>query len=270
MSDGTLTLSIPGALPRVVVTLAPDLGGRVAQIELHGRRLLVGGDAGSHPMLWGSFPMAPWAGRVRHGRFDFDGATHQLPLSLPPHAGHGTTYERPWDVAGRTSTSAVLTCPLDWPFGGTAEQRFALAPGELVCELAVRAGERPMPAEVGWHPWFVEPDELVFAPDAMYALDDEGIPTGELVEPPPGPWDDCFVNTRPVVLRYPDLDVTLRADCTDWVVYDRPEGSVCVEPQSGPPDAFTLRPRHLAPGEELRRTLRLAWSSPYPAVTDDR
>lgn len=256
-----------------VVTLAPEHGGRIAQIVAAGRRLLADGDAASHPMMWGSFPMAPWAGRVRHGRFELDGTTYQLPLGLPPHAIHGTTYLRAWDVTERSATAATMRCALDWELGGTASQRIVLGHASLECQLAVEAGDRAMPAELGWHPWFTEPDELVFAPAAMYALDAEGIPTGALVDPPPGPWDDCFVNHEPVVLRYPDLTVTLTADCTDWVVYDRPATTVCVEPQSGPPDAFTLRPRRLAPGEVLRRTFRIAWSRTpvtYPAVTAGR
>jgi aldose 1-epimerase len=93
----------------------------------------------------------------------------------------------------------------------------------------------------------------------MYARDDEGIPSGELVSPPPGPWDDCFVNTEPVELHYAELTVTVTSDCDHWVVYDEPSHATCVEPQSGPPDAFNLRPRLLQPGERLIRTMTIQW-----------
>jgi aldose 1-epimerase len=240
-------------------TLAPTLGGRVASLRVDGGELLVGGDADTPPMAWGSYPMAPWAGRVRHGRFTFDGVEHRLPLGMPPHAIHGTTYLAPWDVVGGTATTCELTCALDWAFGGVAHQRITLGPSSLRCELSVAAGERPMPAEIGWHPWFVRPVDVGFSPSAMYQRDGEHLATGRLVPTPPGPWDDCFVNTRPVELRYPDLTVTLTSDCVDWVVYDEPEHAVCVEPQSGPPDAFTTRPRRLGPGATLRRWFAIEW-----------
>ena len=41
-----------------------------------------------------------------------------------------------------------------WPFGGRAIHRVTLTPGGLRAELEVHAGDRPMPAIVGWHPWF--------------------------------------------------------------------------------------------------------------------
>jgi aldose 1-epimerase len=243
----------------VSCTLAPELGGRVSSLRVDGRELLVGGDADSPPMQWGSYPMAPWAGRVRHGRFTFDGVDQQLPLGIPPHAIHGTTYLSTWDVADATTTTCTLRCGLDWDFAGVATQRFELGPDSLRCELAVTAGHRAMPAEIGWHPWFLRPTEVRCSPVAMYERDDEHVATGRLVPPTSGPWDDCFVNVRPVELRHPDLTVTLTSDCVDWVVYDEPAHAVCVEPQSGPPDAFTTRPRRLGPGATLRRWFEIGW-----------
>jgi aldose 1-epimerase len=135
-----------------------------------------------------------------------------------------------------------------------------------VCELAVRADDTPMTAEIGWHPWFVKPDAVDFAPTAIYPRDHEGIAVGPPVEPPPirthpdgGSFDDCFVNTEPVVLQFGDLALTLSSDCDHWVLYDEPEHATCVEPQSGPPDAFNQQPRRLGAGEELRRTFIVSW-----------
>jgi aldose 1-epimerase len=244
-----------------VVEVHPELGGRVGSIRVDGRELLVAGDASSHPMLWGSFPMAPWAGRVRHGRFDFDGSPVQLPLDLPPHAIHGSTYRTSWATVALTEHRVVLECPLEWEFGGTAQQVIEVAPASVTCELAVAPGARAMPGEVGWHPWFLLPTTLEVHPQAMYHRDADGIPDGTLVEPPPGPWDDCFVHPGPIVLVYPTHTVTVTSDCEDVVLYTHPDHAVCVEPQSGPPDAFTLRPRRIEPGGELRRTMTVTSTS---------
>jgi aldose 1-epimerase len=96
----------------------------------------------------------------------------------------------------------------------------------------------------------------------MYERDAEHMPSGRIVEPRPGPWDDCFVNTAPVGLRFPGFDVTVTSDCDHWVVFDEPRDATCVEPQSGPPDAFNLAepgPAVLEPGGEHVRTMTIEW-----------
>lgn len=218
-----------------------------------------------HPMTWGSFAMVPWAGRVRNGSFRFDGNQYQLDLDLPPHAIHGTVYTQPWTVGDVGQTFVSLTCPLadHWPFGGAAAQRFELDDDRLSCTLSVTADQLAMPAQVGWHPWFRKPDSANVRFAKMYERDESGIPTGQLVDPPTGPWDDCFVQPlAPRELRYDDLTVTVDSDCDHWVIYDEPSDATCVEPQSGPPDGFTLKPDRLEPGETLTRWMTIGWTSP--------
>ena len=96
----------------------------------------------------------------------------------------------------------------------------------------------------------------------MYRRDDDHIAVDQLVDVPPGPWDDCFVNTESVSLLY-DREVapvlTIASDCDHWVVYDEPDTTTCVEPQSGPPDSPNIRPRLVAPGRPLTRTMTFTW-----------
>jgi galactose mutarotase-like enzyme len=40
-------------------------------------------------------------------------------------------------------------------------------------------------------------------------------------------------------------------------VYDEPAHALCVEPQSGPPDGFTIEPLVLAAAATMRRTMRI-------------
>ncbi len=246
--------------PGVRLVVSPTDGGRIARLSVHGTDLLVRGSGADHPMLWGSFPMIPWAGRVRHGRFTFAGATYDLPLDLPPHAIHGTTYTRPWSV--EPDGSIVIELEPPWPFGGHARQRFDLTATALTCTIEIHAGARAMPAQAGWHPWFRRPVRLLFAANARYELDDEGIPTGRLEAVPPGPWDDCFTNLLgPPQLAWPDgPTVTISSSCHDWVVYDRPDHALCVEPQTGPPDGFNLAPLVVEPGSPLVATMTLRWA----------
>lgn len=219
------------------------------------------------PAGWGSYPMVPWAGRVRGGRFHFDGTDYQLPINFEAHAIHGTGFEQSWDVTRDDAFTCALACRLEWVLGGTSEQLFELTEDSLTCTLAVRADDQPMPASIGWHPWFVKPDKVDLQFARMYLRDDEYITDGRVAEPPPPPpWDDCFAG--PLVaprLWINGLDVSITSDCEFWVVYDMPEHATCVEPQTATPDAFN-RPFDLGgavrlePGEELRRSMTISWA----------
>lgn len=242
-------------------------GGRVARLTIGGFDLLVTGDSSDNPMMWGSFPMVPWAGRLRHGMFEHHvtpdrTVTIEMPLDAPPNAIHGTGYTTRWDVVDQGIDHAELMCRLNWPLGGRAHQHLLLTPTALVCVLSVVADHEPMPVTIGWHPWFVKPatDHLHF--DAYYPADDEQIPTGQLLPPPERPWDHCFIGPHhPLELRYPNgLSVVVQSDCDHWVVYDRPANATCVEPQSGPPNAQNAGVAQLvAPGEMVQRTMTIAW-----------
>lgn len=80
MSDEDITLTAGDA----EVTVQPGNGGRVGGLRIGGVELLRQGER------FGCFPMVPWCGRIRDGRF-LDGAVvRQMPLNAPPHAIHGT------------------------------------------------------------------------------------------------------------------------------------------------------------------------------------
>ncbi|WP_422506159.1 aldose epimerase [Stenotrophomonas sp. GZD-301] len=253
---------------RLEVALAPDAGGRIAQLRYDGVEWLVGeheGGAGASAIAWGCYPMVPWAGRIRHGRFTFDGRRCSLPANFDAHAIHGVGFTRPWHIDSLDADTATLSLALPeddyWPFGGSATQTLHLQPDRLHLHLSVEAGHQAMPAVLGWHPWFRKPDQLLFAPDAMYPRDDEGIATLPCVSPVPGPWDDCFINQADVTLISAGQRLRIRADTDHWVVYDGAPHATCVEPQTGPPDGFTLAPNRLEPGQRLELKVELGWES---------
>lgn len=244
-------------------------GGRLAQLTIGGRDLLV--EAEPNPMGWGAYPMVPWAGRVADGRFDFAGTTHQLPITLMPHAIHGTGYVSSWtlDEATENTVSMHLDLVDPWPFGGRVEQRAHLNDGALRLELEVAALRVPMPAMAGWHPWFrrqidgcASAVDLEFGPGKIWQLDDRAIPTGELIDAPPAPWDHCFAELeKDPVLRWGDeLELRLTSNCSDWVIYT-PDHAVCVEPQTSAPDSFNRSPDVIQPGESLLATFTIAWAA---------
>jgi aldose 1-epimerase len=272
---GTLTvgLSDPTTDPERLELSAPGVGaivdlvagGRLASLVVQGRELLK--TEGDGPITWGSFPMAPFAGRVRDATFVFAGERHDLRPTLPPHAIHGTVLGRAWQVIGDRTIATDLGP--DWPFAGRVSQRFELAADHLTCWMELRADE-PMPASIGWHPYFVRRPggeagalELELDAGAMYVRDEAGIATDRLVEPPAGPWDDCFTDLRrPPLLRWPGfLELTIESDCPDWVVYTMPKDALCVEPQTAPPDAINADPTVVLPGRPLIAEMTWRWRS---------
>jgi aldose 1-epimerase len=84
--------------------------------------------------------------------------------------------------------------------------------------------------------------------------------------PPPGPWDDAFTGLRAnPVLAWPGrLRLELESTCRWWVVYSMPAHAICVEPQSGPPDAVNLAadlgPGVVGPGAPLVHAMRWRWT----------
>jgi aldose 1-epimerase len=238
-------------------------GGRIASLQIDGYELLK--TSRDVPRDWGSFPMAPYAGRVRNAEFVFGGEQRRLPATLPPHAIHGTVLDRRWHAVDET-TIAIDLGP-DWPFEGRATQGFELTADRLTCRLEIGADER-MPASIGWHPWFIrriagvgEELELDVEPGAMYVRDAAGITTAELVEPTPGPWDDCFIDLRrPPLLRWPEfLELTIESDCPAWVIYTEPTDALCVEPQTTRPDALESDAVVVEPGRPLTAEMTWHW-----------
>ena len=242
--------------------VSPADGGRIASFRLAGRELIARVDDG--PIWWGSYPMAPFAGRIRRGRFAFHGRDYELPLNMAPHAIHGVVFDRPWDVVSADTISVRLGQP--WPFAGTVTQRFAVDSDRLKVELELAADE-PMPGWMGWHPWFrrridgAGPLELGFEPGAMYERDGEGIATGRLIPPTPEPWDDCFTGLRsdPRLTWPGGPELTISSNCVDWVVFNQRDDAICVEPQSAPPDAVNLDGPVVEPGAPLLVTMEWRW-----------
>src|SRR5690242_19093642 len=101
-----IELTSPGRGATIGIHPAP--GGRLASIVVEGLELVV--TSGDRTADWGCYVMAPFAGRIRDGRFTYKGTEHQLPRNMGQHAIHGTVFERPWKVEGTEPDRAVLSC----------------------------------------------------------------------------------------------------------------------------------------------------------------
>ncbi|WP_395572800.1 aldose 1-epimerase [Streptomyces sp. BK79] len=263
MSNEPITLTAGDA----EATVLPGNGGRLGGLRVGGTELLRQGDR------YGCFPMVPWCGRMREGRFRDGAVVHRMPLNSPPHAIHGTARDAAWRTARVTADEAVLTYDLTdpWPYPGRVTQVFALAEDALTLTMSVETYESSFPVQVGWHPWFNRTLEGADGPGVAISFDpawqeergDDHLPTGNRIDPKPGPWDDCFgmPDGVDVTLTWPgrlELKVTSREQ---WVVvYDEQDAAVCVEPQTGPPDGLNTLPRLVTPLEPLEATTTWSWT----------
>jgi aldose 1-epimerase len=286
MPDGGLIELRSG---RARATIDGRRGGRLASLRVGDRELLVGPpDRLDTSLQWGCFLMAPWPGRLANGRVRFRDATYQLPRTYGRHAIHGLVWSVPWTPVAPEASTAELCVDLgthEWPFGGAVRQSFHLEADVLTIDASITAGDRAMPAALGWHPWFRR-DAVGADPrlrvDADALLERRAmLPTGREL-PVEGRTDlrgapslgnrrldDAYTGVRsPAILRGADLELRVSFDGTcDTVVIYTPRNAVCIEPQSAWPNALGLDDevarragrRDLEPGAQLRARMTLSW-----------
>ena len=269
-----------------VATIDAERGGRLASLVVDGRDVIVGPpDEGDRTILWGSFLMAPWCGRVEGGVLEWDGRTHRLPVTDEGNAIHGVLWDQAWTVEAVADDTAVISARLEpggWPFAGLARQLFELRDGELVTSGEVLADE-PMPAALGWHPWFNRTDEdprlTIHSSHTLETRD--LIPTGRRL-PVDGTTDlrhgteigerlldHCYTEVRaPALAEWPGfvLEIAFDEPLTSTLVHTRAT-SFCIEPQSAWPTAIALEAAGvpdtglaiLGAGDRLAASMALRW-----------
>ncbi|MCB0894690.1 MAG: aldose 1-epimerase family protein [Nocardioides sp.] len=267
-SGHTLLLRHGGYAAEVV-----GVGAALRSLTRDGRDLLAGWPAGEICPDYRGWVLQPWPNRVGDGRYDFAGATHQLPLTEPErgNALHGLAGWTHWDVHHPDASRAVLRHQLvpraGYPFALDLAVDYHLRDHGLdVTVAATNVGDRPAPYGSGHHPYFtldrpIEGLELTLPASTWCAMDERQLPGPE--QPVEGtPYD--FREPRPIgdlVLDHPfggltgdtatlrdpatGREATLRlGEGCQWLhVYtcdtvDPRRQAVAIEPTSCPPDAF--------------------------------
>jgi aldose 1-epimerase len=136
--------------------------------------------------------LIPWPNRLEDGRYDFEGATHQLPLDEPEHGNaiHGLVRWAAWTATTPSPERVVLEHVLHpqpgYPFSLELRVEYALSVGGLrVQTTATNAGTAAAPYGAGAHPYLTlgtpTVDELTLLAPAATVLhsNDRCLPTGE-------------------------------------------------------------------------------------------
>ena len=166
----------------------PALGGAVTG-GWHGRQALLRTAPAvlTHPFDAACFVMVPYANRIADGRVSHGGMEAQLAPKLAgePHPLHGIGLIRPWSVTAHTPTCLDLslnhTADAVWPWSFTCRQRLSVDPDGATMSVELRNDDdRPMPAGLGFHPYFANAAEARLTANvaAMFLADDRQLPTG--------------------------------------------------------------------------------------------
>lgn len=238
-------------------------------------------------LQYAAFPMVPFVGRIHNGQFDWNGEQIQLHANLPPepHAIHGHGWQDVWKVDEQTKTAISLVYRHQsdaWAWDYEARQTFRLGTNALNVELSLRnLDARPMPAGIGWHPYFPREGATLILPTTHKWTPEtdtgENVPAAVQI---PGDLsrariveqlclDTAYsVRPGPVELSWPTHSVQLKPDpiFSHATVFVPPgKDFFCVEPLTHAPNAINSKlpadvsgARIIAPGASLSGKIKLS------------
>lgn len=277
-----------GAGPLEAVLL-PEAGARLHRLRAFGHDLLrTPSDPVVHlhePFFWGGYVMAPWCNRIVAGETTVNGRTFRPASNFADGSAiHGQVYALPWEETGPPGALAVRSGGNAWPWPYEVTLRTNARDAAVVLQWRLtNQADEPMPAGLGFHPWWRKPLQLRVDAGLLFASNmapaDEpqpvsgsrdlrtlGVPADGL----DGTWTEPFPG--PVELAWPDLGVraTVRASAdARYVAVATPRDldAIAVEPQTHAPDGLRRlldgRPDGLAmlsPGESLAVEIEIAVS----------
>ena len=143
------------------IDIAPERGGSVLRFDWKGMPLFRRVE-GPSILDATCFPLVPFSNRIAFGRFQVEERPVRLAPNFPgtdhPHTLHGFGWLSQWQVTKADGSSATLEHEYpggEWPWPYRAEQRFELCREGLTMTLSVtNLADEPMPAGLGFHPYF--------------------------------------------------------------------------------------------------------------------
>jgi len=265
------------------LAVAPEWGGSLASFCLGDVPLMARAwrPAGGPPLC--SFPLVPFSNRIAHGRFRFDGAAVTLPMDdAYGHPLHGFGWRLPWQVVAAAPARCLIRHdyqPGPWPWAYQAEQDISLDPAGLRLAMTLtNKSSRPMPAGLGFHPYFPRTGAQMHAPHGgKWQTAPDCLPVEEISLNRQPDWfsgdliDHAFTRRQDDPrLTWPDRMIRIQSspELAITTIYIPPgEDYFCVEPVSHMTDAVN-RPeppartglRVLQPGASLTVWTRFAVS----------
>ena len=150
--------------------------------------------------------LIPFPGRIKEGRYTFDGRSYQLERNDKegPNAIHGFVRNLPWTVRERRSDRVELEVAIHaaeyaargYPFSLNVRVTYELQRSGLFCGFTVRnAGTSLAPVGAGFHPYFtvgtaaIDEAEVRIPAGGYLEFDDRLAPTGRILSAAGSEWD---------------------------------------------------------------------------------
>lgn len=181
------------------------------------RYLLIDAEGREYDIVWGysggsrkrggqGDVLIPFPGRVRDGRYAFEGQSLQLECNDKegPNAIHGFVRSLPWRVQEAHTNKVTFEIRLDaetyaargYPFSLAIWVTYDLGASGLTCTFTVKnVGQQAAPVGVGFHPYFTVGTSLideaeVRIPGAAYLeFNERLVPTGTILSAAGTSWD---------------------------------------------------------------------------------
>jgi aldose 1-epimerase len=136
------------------------------------------------------FPLVPYGGRLREGRFRFGGNEYRYPLNAAPerHSSHGDGWTRPWDLLHLNRRTAIMRLPADdsAPLQYVCTQSISVDSERVRIVLSSRnVSAQPIPMGLGLHPYFANRTQaaLTVALPDHWQWDHELMPVAKQTNP---------------------------------------------------------------------------------------
>lgn len=294
--EGHTTYHLHDTQRKMEMGIVPDIGNFVYEFKVNGKDVLITPPSlkayqQKHWFGWGIPFLAPFANRIDHDYYYFEGKKYLLNDSLgnllrvPPAnlVLHGLlVFDSRWEVAktgGSAEDGAFITSRLEFykypdlmaqfPFAQVYDVTYRLKDGKLECTTEVRnVGNSDLPVHFGYHPYF-RPDgpredwTLGIGAQKHWIANPALIPSGE-TEPTdkflPGAGESMKLDRKFIDSGFSDFKRDSRGLGRNWtkgktqrieVVYGKgydyaivyaplDNTLICLEPQTGPTNAFNL------------------------------
>jgi aldose 1-epimerase len=228
-------------------------GAHLARLSLDGEEVIKPSNDGGQAH-GGIAVLIPYAGRIRNGRYTFEGTSFKLPISRDGHAIHGFAKDARWKLVSEKTGSVTLGSRLrSAGYPGVLDVRitYSVRPESFSTGCFVtNAGSRSCPFVAGFHPYFLARSWRIVTTGRTYRyrLADKYFPTGErrpfsFAEVDPGTsLDDCFKIAGAIRFEAEGRTLVItRRRMPYLIVYNGKyaEGtSVAIEPYTGLDDAY--------------------------------
>lgn len=257
----------------------PELGGRLISWRVDDLELLA--RHGDHPVEFGMYPMAPWAGRVKDNRISVQelhrmGISRDedmpLPVNYGPWALHGTCFAEPVDSMTTKENSVISRQFIpQWPWRVELINTWRITDDGFDVTMTVCSDEAT-PVILGWHPWFrrnlAGGSARWTSRGASMSVRAGAFPTDTWVSraDAPGPFDDAFrCPDQSVEIDWPGvLSLSIRSSEPWFVIFDELPDAICVEPQTQIPNAWNYpvagEPAVAGPESDVTLITQWRWS----------